>query len=44
MPIELTVTGKGRVTLRRSVPAHPGAGPARKLGVTLLPGGIKWLI
>jgi len=39
MPIELTVTAKGQVTLRQSVLAHLGAGPGRKLGVTLLPGG-----
>jgi bifunctional DNA-binding transcriptional regulator/antitoxin component of YhaV-PrlF toxin-antitoxin module len=39
MPIELTITGKGQVTLRRSVLAHLGAGPGRRLGATLLPGG-----
>jgi hypothetical protein len=39
MPIELTVTAKGQVTLRQGVLAHLGAGPGRKLSVTLLPGG-----
>ena len=39
MPIELTVTAKGQVTLRQSVLAHLGTGPGRKLAVTLLPGG-----
>ena len=39
MPIELTVTAKGQVTLRQSVLTHLGVGPGRKLGATLLPGG-----
>ena len=39
MPIELTVTAKGQVTLRQSVLEHLGVGPGRKLGVALLPGG-----
>lgn len=39
MPIELTVTAKGQVTLRRSVLGHLGVGPGQKLGVALLLGG-----
>ena len=39
MPIELTVTAKGQVTLRQNVLEHLGVGPGRKLGVVLLSGG-----
>ena len=39
LPIELTVTAKGQVTLRQSVLEHLGVGPGQKLGVTFLPSG-----
>jgi len=39
MPIELTVTAKGQVTLRKSVLAHLGVKPGEKVSVSLLPGG-----
>ncbi|MDE1150684.1 MAG: AbrB/MazE/SpoVT family DNA-binding domain-containing protein [Azospirillaceae bacterium] len=39
MSIELTVTAKGRVTLRREILAHLGIRPGDKLVVDLLPDG-----
>jgi bifunctional DNA-binding transcriptional regulator/antitoxin component of YhaV-PrlF toxin-antitoxin module len=37
--IELTVTAKGQVTLRKSVLAHLRVKPGEKVSVSLLPGG-----
>jgi len=37
--LELTVTAKGQVTLRRSLLDHLGVRPGDKVGVTLLPDG-----
>jgi AbrB family looped-hinge helix DNA binding protein len=39
MPIELTVTAKGQVTLRQAVLDHLGVKPGEKVGVSLLPDG-----
>jgi AbrB family looped-hinge helix DNA binding protein len=39
MMIELTVTAKGQVTLRKSVLAHLGVKPGEKVSVSLLPSG-----
>jgi bifunctional DNA-binding transcriptional regulator/antitoxin component of YhaV-PrlF toxin-antitoxin module len=39
MPIQLTVTAKGQVTLRQAVLKHLGIKPGHKLGATLLPDG-----
>jgi AbrB family looped-hinge helix DNA binding protein len=39
MPIELTVTAKGQVTLRQGVMDHLGIKPGDKVGVSLLPNG-----
>jgi AbrB family looped-hinge helix DNA binding protein len=39
MGIQLTVTAKGQVTLRREVLEHMGIGPGDRLEVDLLPGG-----
>ena len=39
MAIELTVTAKGQVTLRRTVLDHLGVGPGGKIGISLLPDG-----
>lgn len=39
MAIELKVTAKGQLTLRRSVLDHLGVQPGGKVGVSLLPDG-----
>ncbi len=39
MPIHLTITAKGQVTLRQSVLEHLGIKPGHKIGVALLPDG-----
>jgi AbrB family looped-hinge helix DNA binding protein len=39
MPLELTVTAKGQVTLRQAVLDHLGVKPGDKVGVSLLPDG-----
>ena len=39
MALELTVTAKGQVTLRRAVLAHLGVEPGAKLSVALLENG-----
>jgi len=39
MPIQLTITAKGQVTLRQAVLEHLGIKPGHKLGATLLPDG-----
>jgi len=39
MALELTVTAKGQVTLRRTVLAHLGVEPGAKLSVSLLENG-----
>ena len=39
MPITLTVTAKGQITLRKEVLAHLGAKPGDKLDVDLLANG-----
>jgi AbrB family looped-hinge helix DNA binding protein len=39
MPLELTVTAKGQVTLRRELLRHLGIGPGDRIGVTLMPDG-----
>ncbi len=39
MPNELTITGKGQVTLKQSVLEHLGLKPGHKVGVLLLPDG-----
>lgn len=39
MPIQLTITAKGQVTLRQAVLDHLGIKPGSKLGATLLPDG-----
>jgi bifunctional DNA-binding transcriptional regulator/antitoxin component of YhaV-PrlF toxin-antitoxin module len=38
MAIELTITAKGQVTLRKSVLEHLGVEPGEKVSVSLLPG------
>ena len=44
MTMELTVTSKGQVTLRRSLLEHLGVTAGRKVGVSLLPDGRVELI
>ena len=39
MALDLTVTAKGQVTLRREVLAHLGVKPGDKVSVSLLPSG-----
>jgi bifunctional DNA-binding transcriptional regulator/antitoxin component of YhaV-PrlF toxin-antitoxin module len=39
LPLELTVTAKGQVTLRQAVLDHLGVKPGEKVGVWLLPDG-----
>lgn len=39
MPLQLTITAKGQVTLRQAVLEHLGIKPGRKVGVSLLPDG-----
>ena len=39
MALELTITAKGQVTLRRAVLAHLGVEPGAKLSVSLLENG-----
>ncbi len=39
MPLHLTITAKGQVTLRQAVLEHLGLQPGHKLGVALLPDG-----
>jgi AbrB family looped-hinge helix DNA binding protein len=39
MAMELTVTAKGQVTLRRAVLEHLGTRPGQKVDVSLLPDG-----
>lgn len=39
MTLELTITAKGQVTLRRSVLDHLGVKPGEKVSVSLLPDG-----
>ena len=39
MALELTVTAKGQVTMRRAVLDHLDVRPGDKIGVTLLPDG-----
>lgn len=39
MPLELTVTAKGQITLRQSVLEHLHVGPGDKVTVGLLPDG-----
>jgi bifunctional DNA-binding transcriptional regulator/antitoxin component of YhaV-PrlF toxin-antitoxin module len=39
MSLELTITAKGQVTLRRAVLEHLGVKPGEKVSVSLLPGG-----
>jgi len=39
MPLQLTVTAKGQVTLREAVLDHLGAGAGQKVLVSLLPEG-----
>lgn len=39
MALELTITAKGQVTLRREVLAHLGIEPGDKVSASLLPGG-----
>ncbi len=39
MPVTLTVTSKGQVTLRKEVLEHLGARPGDRLEVELLPAG-----
>ena len=39
MPITLTVTAKGQITLRKEVREHLGAHPGDKVDVDLLPDG-----
>lgn len=39
MVIQLTVTAKGQVTLRKSVLEHLGVKPGEKVSVSLLPSG-----
>ena len=39
MALELTVTAKGQVTMRRTVLDHLGVRPGDKVGVILLPDG-----
>ena len=39
MAVELSVTAKGQITLKRSVLDHLGVRPGQKVGVTLLPNG-----
>ena len=44
MALELTVTAKGQVTLRRAVLHHLGVKPGEKVKVSLLPDGRVELI
>ena len=39
MSLELTITAKGQVTLRRSLLEHLGVRPGDKVGISLLPDG-----
>jgi hypothetical protein len=39
MSLELSITAKGQVTLKRSVLDHLGVAPGDKIGVALLPDG-----
>ena len=39
VPLELTVTAKGQVTLRKSVLRHLGVKPGDKIEIALLAGG-----
>jgi bifunctional DNA-binding transcriptional regulator/antitoxin component of YhaV-PrlF toxin-antitoxin module len=39
MPLHLTITAKGQVTLRQAVLEHLGLQPGHKVGVALLPDG-----
>jgi AbrB family looped-hinge helix DNA binding protein len=39
MPLELTVTAKGQVTLRKAVLRHLGIKPGDKIEIALLDGG-----
>ncbi len=39
MPITLTVTAKGQITLSKRMLNHLGVGPGDKLDIDLLPGG-----
>ena len=39
MALELTITAKGQVTLRRALLDHLGVKPGEKVGVSLLPDG-----
>ncbi|HEX5325178.1 MAG TPA: AbrB/MazE/SpoVT family DNA-binding domain-containing protein [Acetobacteraceae bacterium] len=39
MPLELTITAKGQVTLKQAVLDHLGAAPGRKMRVSFLPDG-----
>ncbi len=39
MGLELTITAKGQVTLRRALLDHLGARPGEKIAVSLLPNG-----
>ena len=39
MTIQLTITAKGQVTLRKSVLDHLGVKPGEKVSVSLLPSG-----
>lgn len=39
MALELTITAKGQVTLRREVLAHLGIKPGDRVSASLLPGG-----
>jgi hypothetical protein len=39
MPLQLTITAKGQVTLRQAVLDHLSVKPGQKIGVSLLPDG-----
>ena len=39
MPLHLTITAKGQVTLRQAVLAHLSTAPGQKVEVALLPNG-----
>jgi hypothetical protein len=39
VPLQLTITAKGQVTLRQAVLEHLGIKPGHKVGVALLPDG-----
>ncbi len=39
MTVELTVTSKGQVTLKKALLKHLGLEPGQKISVSLLPGG-----